>query len=425
MPSPSTAISTDVLVVGGGPSGSSIAARLARAGHHVTVVEKRSGPRHKACGDILSPRAVAELSSIQVDPTQIGGHLVQGVRMTHGRHAVESPWPEHPDFPQHGIVVRRDRLDEHLRDRAVAAGASLLMGHEAVSPIAERGFVRGATVQLVSDAGEVTETRDIRARFIVVADGANSRFGRGLGTSRERKWPYAIAARTYFASPRARETWVETSLGLSDPNGQPVAGYGWIAPMGAGNVNVGVGVLSSHRNIKSLNTLKLLTAFSASIADNWGIDPEAGLKAPTRLRLPLGGSVAPKMGPTFLVVGDAAGAANPFNGDGLEAAFLGGRLAADVLNEALTTGNSTSLQRYPVLLNEELGRYRKVGRLSARFLGRPAILKPALRVASRNDAAMGAVLRIATNEMRNDASAGGAERAYRVASIISRFAPSW
>jgi hypothetical protein len=91
----------------------------------------------------------------------------------------------------------------------------------------------------------------------------------------------------------------------------------------------------------------------------------------------------------------------------------------------LTTGNSTSLQRYPVLLNEELGRYRKVGRLSARFLGRPAILKPALRVASRNDAAMGAVLRIATNEMRNDASAGGAERAYRVASIISRFAPSW
>ncbi len=80
---------------------------------------------------------------------------------------------------------------------------------------------------------------------------------------------------------------------------------------GAGSVNGGVGVLSSHRNIKSLNTLKLLASFSASIADDWGFDPGAGLKAPTRLRLPLGGSVAPKMGPTFLVVGDAAGAANP------------------------------------------------------------------------------------------------------------------
>ncbi|MFT7502232.1 MAG: flavin-dependent dehydrogenase [Gammaproteobacteria bacterium] len=374
---------------------------------------------------MLSPRAVAELSDIQVDPTQIGGHLVQGVRFTHGRHAIESPWPEHPDFPQHGIVVRRDRLDEHLRDRAVAAGATLLMGHEAVSPIAERGFVRGATVQLVGADGEITGTRDIRARFIVVADGANSRFGRGLGTSRERKWPYAIAARTYFDSPRTRETWVETSLGLPDSKGQPVAGYGWIAPMGDGSVNVGVGVLSSHRNIKSLNTLKLLASFSASIADDWGFDPGAGLKAPTRLRLPLGGSVAPKMGPTFLVVGDAAGAANPFNGDGLQAAFLGGRLAADVLEEALTTGNSTSLQRYSLLLDEELGRYRKVGRLSARFLGRPAILKPALRIASRSDAAMGAALRIASNEMRSDAHAGGAERAYHLAAIISRFAPSW
>lgn len=419
------AISTDVLVVGGGPCGSSIATRLAGDGHHVTLIEKRNGPRHKSCGDMLSPRAVAELADIQVDPTQIGGHLVHGVRLTHGRHSVESPWPEHPDFPQHGIVVRRDRLDEHLRDRAVAAGATLLMGHEAISPIAERGFVRGATVQLVADKGEVTGTRDIRARFIVVADGANSRFGRGLGTSRQRKWPYAIAARTYFSSPRTRETWVETSLGLPDSNGQPVAGYGWIAPMGDGNVNVGVGVLSSHRNVKSLNTLKLLTAFCASIADDWGIDPDAGLKAPARLRLPLGGSVMPKMGPTFLVVGDAAGAANPFNGDGLEAAFLGGRLATDVLEEALTTGNSTSLQRYPVLLNEELGRYRKVGRLSARFLGRPAILKPALRLASRSDAAMSATLRIATNEMRYDTSAGGAERAYRLAAIASRFAPSW
>ncbi|MFT6812113.1 MAG: flavin-dependent dehydrogenase, partial [Ilumatobacter sp.] len=154
-------------------------------------------------------------------------------------------------------------------------------------------------------------------------------------------------------------------------------------------------------------------------------DPGAGLKAPTRLRLPLGGSVAPKMGPTFLVVGDAAGAANPFNGDGLQAAFLGARLAADVLEEALTTGNSTSLQRYSLLLDEELGRYRKVGRLSARFLGRPAILKPALRIASRSDAAMGAALRIASNEMRSDAHAGGAERAYHLAAIISRFAPSW
>ncbi len=294
------------------------------------------------------------------------------------------------------------------------------MGHEATTPLADRGFVRGATMAC-ADGG----TRDVEARFVVVADGASSRFGRVLGTSRERNWPYVIAARTYFASPRHDDAWVEASIGLPDRHGNPVAGYGWVTPMGDGNVNVGVGVLSSYRDIKGLNTLKLLIAFSDRIAADWDLDATQPLKAPTRLRLPIGGSVGPKMGPTFLVVGDAAGAANPFSGDGIDAALMGGRLAADVLHEALTTGNSTTLQRYPVLIAEQLERYRKVGRLSARFLGRPAILKPALRLAARSDATMGAVLRIATNELRDDQSSGGAERAYRLAELVSKFAPSW
>ena len=56
-----TSVDTDVLVVGSGPSGSATALRLASLGHRVTLVEKRATPRHKACGDVLTPRAVAEL----------------------------------------------------------------------------------------------------------------------------------------------------------------------------------------------------------------------------------------------------------------------------------------------------------------------------------------------------------------------------
>ena len=412
--------STDVLVIGGGPAGSAVAARLADEGHDVTLVEKRAEGRHKSCGDLLSPRAVAELSQLEIDPMSFGGHPIQGVRMIFGRQSADAPWPERHGMPHHAVVIRRDELDEQLRRRARNAGATVLMGHEATTPISERGFVRGATMTLADGT-----IRDVNARFIVVADGASSRFGRVLGTSRQRRWPYAIAARTYFSSPRHRDAWVETSLGLSDPQGNPVAGYGWVTPMGDGNVNVGVGVLSSYRDIKGLNTLKLLTAFSDHVAADWGLDPTQPLKPPTRLRLPIGGSVGPKMGPTFLVVGDAAGAANPFSGDGIDAALMGGRLAANVLDEALTTGNSTTLQRYPVVVAEEVEAYRKVGRLSARFLGRPAILKPALRLATRSDATMGAVLRIATNALRDDDTAGGAERAYRLASLAAKFAPSW
>ena len=107
---------------------------------------------------------------------------------------------------------------------------------------------------------------------------------------------------------------------------------------------IGVAVLSTYRDVRGVNALKLLGAFSASIARRWDIDPDSPIKAPTRFRIPLGGSVGPKMGPTFLVAGDAAGVANPFNGDGVDAALMTGRLAGEVLHEALTVGNSTTLQ---------------------------------------------------------------------------------
>ena len=101
-------------------------------------------------------------------------------------------------------------------------------------------------------------------------------------------------------------------------------------------------------------------------------------------------------------------------------------MTASVLaqNEALTTGNSATLQRYPTELADEVGRHHAVGRLAARFLGRPAVLAPVLRWGPRSPRAMGAVLRIATNQLRTD-HIGGAERAYRWASLASRFAPSW
>jgi geranylgeranyl reductase family protein len=413
-----TPLHTDVLVVGGGPAGAAVANWLARDGHSVTIVEKRKVARHKACGDALTPRAVSELSKLGVDPVDLGGHIVAGVRMLHGRRELEVPWPEHPDLPDHGVVLRRDLLDEHLRQSAAQSGATVLMGHKAIAPIVERGFVRGANLSVDG------KPRQVHSRFVVVADGANSSFGRGLGTTRDHNWPYGIATRSYWSSPRSSEAWIESTLGPPDANGNPIAGYGWVIPVGDGTINAGVAVLSSYRDVRGVNALKLLDSFAQGIANRWGIDPNASLKAPSRFRVPLGGSVGPKMGPTFLVVGDASGAANPFNGDGVDAALMSGRLAADVLHEALTTGNSTTLQRYPTMLSEAVGQYHKVGRLTARFLGRPAILSPTLKLAMRSDRAMGAILRIAANEMRTEQS-GGAERAYALATAISRFAPNW
>ena len=354
-------LTTDVLVIGGGPAGASAAYWLAKFGHEVTIVERKSFPREKTCGDGLTPRAVHQLNEMGLGDQLTKFHRYNGLRATGMGRQLELQWPSHPVYPQHGYVVRRRELDTMVAHNAVAAGATLLEGHEALQPIVDRGFVRGAVVQ--PHDGEPIE---IRARYVVVADGANSRFGRSLGTFRTREWPYGTAIRTYWETPRHAEPWIESALDVKDRNGNPMPGYGWIFPVGDGTVNIGVGLLSTFREFKSVNTTHLLDAYAHQVADRWEIQPDRPECKATSGRIPMGGSVGPKAGPSYLVIGDAAGSVNPFNGEGIDYAYETARMAAQVLHEALEAGDPTALQRYPSLLDDEYGEYFKVARLFAR-----------------------------------------------------------
>ena len=99
---------------------------------------------------------------------------------------------------------------------------------------------------------------------MVVADGANSRFGRALGATRNRSFPQGMAIRGYYESPLHAEPWIESALDVRDRNGNSLPGYGWIFPVGDGTVNVGVGLLSTFRGWKSVNTSHLMNEFAAT-----------------------------------------------------------------------------------------------------------------------------------------------------------------
>ena len=170
----------DALVVGAGPAGASAAYWLARQGHSVLVVDKKRFPREKTCGDGLTPRAVRQLHDLGLADA-LSPHLrFDGLRsIAHGV-TLELEWPDHPDFPNYGYVVRRRDLDRMVADRAAAAGATVWTGAEAVAPVVDGGLVTGAAIR----RDGVTEP--VRARYLLVADGSNSRFGRALGTARDR-----------------------------------------------------------------------------------------------------------------------------------------------------------------------------------------------------------------------------------------------
>jgi geranylgeranyl reductase family protein len=408
----------DVLVVGGGPAGAACAYWLARAGRDVLVVEKKRFPREKTCGDGLTPRAVRQLADMGLEPAIAAAHhRYDGLRaMAHGI-TLELTWPEHPEFPSHGYVVRRRDLDRLVADHAAAAGATLCQGAEATVPLVEDGLVTGALVR-----HDGRDPEEVRARYVVIADGANSRFGRALGTSRNRAWPQGMAIRCYYDSPRHDDPWIESCLDLRDREGNSLPGYGWVFPVGDGTVNVGVGLLSTYRDWRTVNTSVLMEEFAATAPEWWGLSPETRASQPTGGRLPMGGSVGPAVGPTWVVIGDAAGSINPFNGEGIDYAYETARFAADALDEALQTGTALPLQRYPARLAEEYGLYFKVARLFARAIGRPALMRELTRVGMRSRTLMEWVLRIMANLLRPD-EVGPAEAAYRAAARLARIVP--
>jgi geranylgeranyl reductase family protein len=409
----------DVLVIGGGPAGSAAGFWLAKAGHDVCVLERKAFPRDKTCGDGLTPRAVHQLRDMGLEPAIAAHHhRHDGLRAVAHGITLELPWPEHPVFPDYGYVVRRRDLDRMVAEHAAGAGATLRTATEAVRPLVRDGLVAGAVVK-DKDSGE---TREVHARYVIVADGSLSRFGRALGTGRNKAYPQGIAIRGYFESPLSTDPWIESCLDVHDREGRSMPGYGWIFPLGDGTINVGIGLLSTFKGYKDVNTTNLMTEWAATAPERWGIDPDAMLAPPTGGRLPMAGSINPKVGPNWLLVGDAAGSINPFNGEGIDYAYETARMAADLVDEAIISGTALPLQRYPTMLDDEYGLYFKVARNFAKIIGQPTLMRELTRVGMRSQSLMEWVLRIMANLLRDD-EIGPAEAAYRSVARIARMVP--
>ncbi len=411
----------DVLVVGGGPAGAACAYWLATAGHDVVLVEKKRFPRVKTCGDGLTPRAVRQLEDMGLGSALGAHHRFDGLRALAFGKALELRWPSHHDFPSYGYVVTRHDLDQLVAERAERAGAAVWQGAEATAPVVEGPVVRGA---VVSRGGEVSE---VRARQVVVADGANSRFGRALGTARDKGWPQGMAIRGYFRSPRHDEPWIESHLDIRDRAGHVLPGYGWVFPVGDGRVNVGIGLLSTSPRWKAVNTTHLMEAFVEAVPASWGISPATACGPPTGGRLPMGLSVSPRVGPGWLVVGDAGGSINPFNGEGIAYAYETGRLAAGQLTPALAGGSAEGrqglvLDGYRCALEAQYGLYYRVARAFVRLIGRPRLMRAMVGTGMHSATLMEWVMRIMANLLRPD-QWGPAEAAYRAVAALARLAP--
>ncbi len=410
MPSPS------VLVIGGGPAGSAAAYWLARDGHDVTLVEKKEYPRDKTCGDGLTPRAILQLQEMGFDFEVPQFHTITGLRSYAGDDFVEMAWPEHSRFPNWGGVIRRSDLDAQVANLAAKQGVSILEKTEGF-PTIEGGFLSGVTLKHNGSIEKVTP------RVTVIADGSMNRFGRELGTERRRDYPMGLAARGYYSSPRSTDPFLESQLDIRDSSGATMPGYGWVFPLGDGTVNVGVGLLSTFTRWKHVNTTHMMADYAATAPAYWGLSEESKLTNPVGGKLTMSFSKGPLVGSNWITIGDAAGAINPWNGEGISYAYETGRMAAEHIGDALTRDDLGLLRRYPQHLDDEYGLYYKTARVFVKLIGHPSVMRTLAHTGLRSRTLMEWTLTVMANLLDEDDKHMG-ERVYDALAGLARTLPT-
>lgn len=365
-----THIATDVLVVGAGPGGATAAYHLARHGIDVLLVEKASFPREKVCGDGLTPRAVVQLERMGVDPSdpRFGRHT--GLRIRSRRVTLELPWPELDDFPSYGLLMTRAEFDELLARRAEKAGALLRERTEALAPVVSDGWVTGARVRRDGDEEPV----EVRTRFVIAADGAASRFAGAAGVRRDPTRPLGIAARRYFRVDHHPGPWLEVWMDLWEGD-HIMPGYGWLFALPGGSVNLGAGLLNTFKDFKDVSAQRVFDAFVRMLPAEWNVGEGSAEGRVLSGPLPMAMGRRPVALPGMLLVGDAAGIVNPFNGEGIAYAMESGELAAELIHEALVKDRPGLAHLYPTLLRERYGGYFRVGTQFVRAIGHPSAMR--------------------------------------------------
>lgn len=388
-----TADRTDVLVVGAGPAGSSAAAWAARSGRDVLLIDSAVFPRDKTCGDGLTPRAIGELERLGLDDWVRSHTVNQGLRAHGFGQVLELPWPG-GNLPAYGSAVARTELDDHLRTTAIKAGARALDGAKAVDVVRDGDRVRAVVVEVGGERREITCER------LIVADGVRSTLGKKLGREWHRDTVYGVAGRSYIDSNLHNDPWISSHLELRDENNKVLSGYGWIFPLGNGQVNLGVGTLASNKRPADLALRPLMQHYARLRREDFQLSGE--IQRPTSALLPMGGAVSGVAGKNWALIGDAAACVNPLNGEGIDYGLETGRLIADLI------GETDDLTVWADLLREHYGESFSIARRLALIATNPKIVAVLGPVGMRSDWLMTLALRwmgnLVTDEDRDRAA---------------------
>ena len=368
-----------VIVVGGGPAGSSTAFFLARAGVDVTLLDRAQFPRDKVCSEYLSPQASRILASMDAlgdieatGPARLSGmrvHAPNGATI-HGEFVAQHGFKGYSDK---GLAVRRTILDEILLDRARRAGVNVEEGVRVVDVMRNsRGGVTG-----VITAGPNGGQNERPATLVVGADGLRSVIGRRLGLIRPSRWPRRIALVAHYSGVEGVSDFGEMHVGRD--------GYCGVANVGNDLTNVAVVVPVSRAAEVAIDRTEFLESWIAERPPIAARFASATRVTPVRATGPFASSARRAWVPGAALVGDAAEFYDPFTGEGIYTALRGGEILAGLIADALAEDKDLvqALREYERERRAEFSGKWLVERLVGTAIAFPPLMNRAANVLSR------------------------------------------
>ena len=347
-----TTLTCDVLIVGGGPAGSCTAMSFLQHNPHLKVIiaDKVEFPRDKACGDALSPGAIACLEDLGIDTTELPEqHQLKEVGLHGGKTLYMTGSLQSTDRKaDYAITMPRYILDSHLVNEAERRGASILTSAKFVDYVPHG---RKLKVLLKHPVSEIFT--EVVCKMMVGADGANSRVRGKMGIKSASLAKTGIAIRAYVdIQDEMSERGLISFIDALRP------GYGWVFPMARGQANIGCSLWGPDRVSKKVDLRSLFESYLLFL-ESKGVMCD-NVRDRKTYALPSGLEHGLTNGKVALV-GDAGNLINPITGEGIYYGILSGMRLADNTHEAIamSDGVEDALRNYEKEMQRRLGKYFK------------------------------------------------------------------